>query len=812
MNAESRKADLDQLMRYMVPESTAQDRAAAQGQFATRSGTRAFLADPDASPFAEAMSDRYNRSRAAVRMIGNYMDLAHVQGDYLPLRRHGDYIVTYGDRGTTDSPYGVHFFENRYDAEKARAQFQAEGKEPGEVFSKASRQGLRRVSPAELGALEQELVRQGRTPEEAASVRDVYATMLLKRVGDRTAARMGARREGVLGASTDMRRIDNEAYQNHAAHMGAMASMVERNQTLEQMQIRRDYLHRNGGGDPVRAQDVIDQLRKRMPTDDQTRFLNGTNANRIGKGLSNFGFIYTLLRPARMPLELVGMHAMNQAMLGGKYGAGVSIRATANASRLAGFGGSLRLGLPNMLNQMRGHINKVNWESSGVVAQRMIENGANPELVNKMRQALVDANLVDTSHAQVAAEMARANSNWNKVATLQDRTLGAFAQMDNAVETMARMVFAHAAAELELAKNRDGNLDRAVEAAVEHSRVVNPNWNAYNAPWVASSQGPLGALARPLFQFRNFGLHQFGLYANLIREAYRGGTEGQRGTAIKQLAGIIAYHALVGGLAVPGVEEVAKLLLGAADWVTGRRTPHDLDRIIRTHLADLMGPMAAQVATKGVLSLAGIDPSSSVGLHNLLQFPEFRDLTASEMAKNLAYMIVPASGQNIEQVAGAVQNFIRSGNPMALKNALPRMPRDLVGAYQMGTQGITDSRGKVILPSSQLSTGDIIAKAVGLRSTAESNFQEGRSAILDYQNVEKDERTRIINQAVASGNVGSVAAAVSKFNRDYPANPIKYDTLLKAQQEARQSTLTYGIRVPPKQVQDIRQQTRYLPQ
>jgi hypothetical protein len=800
-----RAGDLDSMMRFAAPDSTPADRAAAQQQFYTRAGTQEFLANPDASPLAMTMGERYQNSRKLVDMVARFNDMNRVQGDYFPLRRFGDYMVTYGDQGTPG--YGVHMFESRYDAERARAQFAADKLEPSQVQTKAEYARRQQVPSELMSALDEELRRRGWSDQSAASVHDVFTSIFLKRATEASARRMGARK-GVLGASEDMNRVDRDAYDTHAQRMGFLASHVGREETLNRMQARADYLGRSGKpGEGITAQDYVNQMRKRMPNLDESQgFVNGA-----AKLLTNFGFISSLLRPARMPIELVGMHAMNQSLLGGRYGQAAALRATAKAQGEVGFGKSLRLGMNNMLSQMGGNLKKVNWENGALIRDRMIANGVNPELANKLYDRMVAANMIDISHASVAAEMGRPGSSWNKLASLQERTLGAMSQMDNAVETMGRMTFAKAAVDLELAKN-GGNLDAALDKAMEHARVVTPNWNAYNAPWLASQRGPLGALAKPLFQFRNFALHQFGLYANLTREAYRGGDAGERAIALKQLGGIVAYHALVGGASIPIAEEVAKGLLGAYDWITGRKQPRDFDRIIRTALADQIGPTMAMVATKGLPSLAGVDVSSSLGLNNLLMLPDFRDLSPQEMSKTVANQLFGVSGGDVASLAQGVYDLFR-GNPAGLIKMVPaRILRDMVTAEEYSRVGVKDSRGRVILPSSQISTGDVIAKAIGFNPMDISDFYAGRKAINDFMAEEKDERSQIFNRAVIDG-LGAVGKAVSEFNRNYPGNPITYDSLVKAQQEARKNAPgTYGLTVSPKQLQQVRQQTRYLPQ
>jgi hypothetical protein len=812
-----RAGDLDSMMRFAAPDSTPADRAAAQQQFYTRAGTQEFLANPDASPLAMTMGERYQNSRKLVDMVARFNDMNRVQGDYFPLRRFGDYMVTYGDQGTPG--YGVHMFESRYDAERARADL-ASGKafpaghplagiklEPSQVQTKAEYARRQQVPSELMSALDEELRRRGWSDQSAASVHDVFTSIFLKRATEASARRMGARK-GVLGASEDMNRVDRDAYDTHAQRMGFLASHVGREETLNRMQARADYLGRSGKpGEGIQAQDYVNQMRKRMPNLDESQgFVNGA-----AKLLTNFGFISSLLRPARMPIELVGMHAMNQSLLGGRYGQAAAMRATAKAQGEVGFGKSLRLGMNNMLSQMGGNLKKVNWENGALVRDRMIANGVNPEVANKLYDRMVAANLIDISHASVAAEMGRPGSSWNKLASLQERTVGAMSQMDNAVETMGRMTFAKAAVDLELAKN-GGNLDAALDAAMEHARVVTPNWNAYNAPWLASQRGPLGALAKPLFQFRNFALHQFGLYANLTREAYRGGDAGERAIALKQLGGIVAYHALVGGASIPIAEEVAKGLLGAYDWITGRKQPRDFDRIIRTALADQIGPTMAMVATKGLPSLAGVDVSSSLGLNNLLMLPDFRDLSPQEMSKTVANQLFGVSGGDVASLAQGIYDVAR-GNPAGLIKMVPaRILRDMVTAEEYSRVGVKDSRGRVILPSSQISTGDVIAKAIGFNPMDISDFYAGRKAINDFMAEEKDERSQIFNRAVIDG-LGAVGKAVSEFNRNYPGNPITYDSLVKAQQEARKNAPgTYGLTVSPKQLQQVRQQTRFLPQ
>jgi hypothetical protein len=126
-------------------------------------------------------------------------------------------------------------------------------------------------------------------------------------------------------------------------------------------------------------------------------------------------------------------------------------------------------------------------------------------------------------------------------------------------------------------------------------------------------------------------------------------------------------------------------------------------------------------------------------------------------------------------------------------------------AADLADRGVTDSRGRTILPPSRLSTGDVAAQALGFQPARVSEFREGRNAVIEAREEATAARSTALNAFVTASPTGrrDALTKVQDYNRSNPQSPITYSQLLQAlkrqQSQTKASPRTFGLQLPNRQ-------------
>jgi len=338
-----------------------------------------------------------------------------------------------------------------------------------------------------------------------------------------------------------------------------------------------------------------------------------------------------------------------------------------------------------------------------------------------------------------------------------------------------------------------------------------PNYNLANKARISTDKGVLGGMAAPLTQFKQYGIHMYSMMSNLVRASINGASKQERREATKAFAGILATHALMAG-AIGGtfLSDVLRWVGGAYDWATGAAKPHDYQNDVRAWLASAFGPELGEIVARGLPHAAGFDIHRRVGLSNLLEPPELKSFDTKGFGEALAAAMTGAAGQDATTIAGATTKILSGDIMGGLKDTVPRVIRDPIKAYNLAERGVTDSKGKTILPPSKLSAGDIAYQAAGFQPSKVSEFREGRNAILEAREEQTHARSQVMTAftTAAPSDRHSVIEQVRSYNREHPNEPITYSQLLQAQKRQAEQTKqpgTFGLRVPKKSLQEMRQ-------
>jgi hypothetical protein len=142
-----------------------------------------------------------------------------------------------------------------------------------------------------------------------------------------------------------------------------------------------------------------------------------------------------------------------------------------------------------------------------------------------------------------------------------------------------------------------------------------------------------------------------------------------------------------------------------------------------------------------------------------------------------------------------------------VKDMVPRIIRDPMKAAGISNNGVTTGAGKSILPASQVTTGDVIAQALGFQPARVSEAREAHFAILEAKTETNQAHSKLVKEWLSADpdDKADVMEDIQDFNRAHPTMPITQGTLLKArnaqikaQREANSDPQAYGLSLPKK--------------
>lgn len=798
MYAQDRAAKLSGMLKGALPESTPEQREAITKLGADPAKWEKFLDDPDNSDAAAKFGSEWKSVSGIIKNIGELHDHGFISGDYFPLRRDGDYVVSYGERDTPS--YGVEMFPTIAAAEARRDELVKQGiAKLSPVMSKRESHLRDMVNLPAIDEIASAMRRRGETDDRVNNMRDLMASVVLQHATHSAGARARIRRQGVLGASTEVEKVAARHMDETAGRIGFAEHGIERSQALQRMQDHTDSLGSDGRGKDQRvAQAVTNELQKRVPVGDDGSGL----INKLLRKASPFGFVQSLMTPSTMLTHTIEAHMNSVPLMGARHGAARASLELAKALRDTA--PVLGKGVKNVIKALPKGMNAADWNLSNVVRDRAIARGMDKGQATRLFNEWNNAGLIDHSFSRELVRIANPASNAGK---WWGRFLDLNAAGAHAVDVANKTTIGLAAYRMELAKTGDETKARAY--ATDTIRKAIPNYNYLNKPRLATAQGPLGGLAVPMSQFKIYGAHMYTMMANLVHGWTHGATPEARREARYALLGILATHGAMAGV-FGLIGDPIRWLGGAYDLVTGADKPHDYQNDGRRMLADVFGPQAGELISRGLPHALGMDIHRRIELSNALEAPDLEDFSKKGWALAAVQAVTGASGEDATTVAGGLSKLAHGDIEGGLKDMIPRIVRDPFKAYTMATDGIKDSKGKTILDPGKLSALDVGYQAVGIQPSRVTEFREARAATLEARDETKSARSALV-QAWVSAKPDDREAAhdeIRAYNHANPGAKITTEQLLQARQRAKtenapsKKTL-YGLQVPKNQARAL---------
>jgi hypothetical protein len=856
--AETRQLAFENVIRKALPDASEAEIKSMGMEVRTKAGIERMINNPDATPMAQAFGERWQNNRPVVQEIGKVMRRGYVQGDYFPLRRYGNWVVKYGEPGSPD--YGVHYFERRSQANDAVSEARARGEQVSEVLNKSAKDFDHKqfVPDSMFRDLDQTLERRGVSAEMRGEIRDVLSGLAMKAATHSEASLNRAKRNYVPGASEDQGRNLAHDLEGTGHNIGRLTWAADEARAYRDMNNQVKVLsrattratdeqkaksaaglaratERNAAGDPAYPKAEIDSLqrqhdalvkpltsgqvenaqllaeelnRRRLPVDgEDTAKMSGKGVHTLTTG----SVLYHLMRPAHLVYQTMEGTANAQSILGGAYGQAAAAGAFARALRTAGPSGVMG-GFRNVVNVARGQMRHADWNIHDTFINKEVAAGADRAHMEILKQAGLEGGQLGHSQAREIRQLANPGSFLGRIPTAM---IDLFAAGEHAVDQTMRWSTLKAGFDLEMKRN-GGNVEAAARQAVDHANFAIPNYANWNRNRWVGPQGmitnnPVGALA---MQYHTYGLQMYTMMASLVRQAAtRGGEE--RAVAIKSLAGLVGFHSLLAGASAHIIgAPLVGLVLGAWDMFHDKPGPHNYEDDLNRMATDAMGPTLGTIFSRGLVGWAGADAAQSLGLQNLMGLEGPRTFTGAGYRDAVMHMIGGAGSDFGAGVATAATDILNGHNiGKAAINLLPRMLADPAKAVYQGMYGVTDPRGKVIVPADKITPYQQALQSTGFRPYETALAQRKHSTGIEFRDEMHTARQRAMDRFTQSNGRDLTGIrsymANPEYQRSSPINTQQIREAMKTQRESQMHPELYGLKIPKRQVPTFREKTAY---
>jgi hypothetical protein len=713
-----------------------------------------------------------------------------VRGAYFPLRRFGDFVVSYKrnrDLGTfrtrkdanaaladwrAEHPgnvansktaikknaagqytvavteEGVEFFENEAEADASLAELHSKGwKTPTGVTRKENWGGKFDVGSTII--LNQAKKKFGdMTVEEAERFQSILDSAFIELLAESNVRKSELQRKNTRGASTDARRVFAERV---FAGSYALADMEMIFDQTKAMQALRDASRSSTDtGNNVKRGYIVEELALR-----ESHTVNDRTANPIADWVAQLGFLGFLAGPSYPVINATQPFLVGLPWLGARYGFKATPALMANfESMLAQVSKEIvdsRAGVKRNPHQaVQNVINALEKEGRGGTADAL--------------RAMRDMGVMDSTFIDAISEAAKAKqynpSSW---------TIFKFAaSFPKVVEVLNRSVMAATAYELEMKKS--GDKAKATEVAGEAILQTQFDYSDFNKPRYFK-----GKVTRPLLLFKMYPQGIYALLASSVKQMTNGQSLEVRKQGFNTLLGLAAAHTVVGG-ALGGIfMEPVRALLAAMEGLFGDEDDEEyfpffdkqqFDINMRQFAYDFLGDKKlAEVVMRGLPRAVGVDLSQRVGLHNLM----LMGLQDKGQGDNLVFKTVEALGG--APVAALMswdraRRYIMSGQyQRGIEAGAPKAIRDVMGTIRLANDGLQDFKGKTFARPEQFDAWDYFIKVGGFAPSEVSELYSKRYAQKNYERKMNDRRNLLIDEWIRGT---ATPADILKWNAKHP--------------------------------------------
>jgi len=759
-------------------------------------------------------------SDIAVKALKEAAELGRIKGDYFPLMRHGDYVVTWRNDlngidlmgGKEIEPGKIEFRANTDAAARALATafigdmpFHATALQRSPDTSTSSDYGY--IVTAQLGGMRMfdtrvEAERWLRT--EGAGLPSVSQVMprrdtgiasgdlstaqfnsllaavrkntdpayvdAMERIIEQAAVRLMAgnrvqkqslARRNVEGASQDFARNTAVYSQAASGYLAKIEFMPELREAMKRIYDIRDSVHDKSGA-----------LRTSLANELDARITNNVTSpsepSKFIGDLMTLSYLDKLFSPMYSVINGLQVAMVTAPYLGARYGNVRAANEIQRAYRDIGALPAISGGLGNTVKSARQWVQSSLMDMNdvlGSIRRSLANKQYGKEILEGLREAQ-ERGAIDDAGFELAASIAQGRGMWGTNLSRADRVSR---QLPLAMEIINRTVTY--AATYRLA--REAGKSDAVARAEAFDVVMNTqgDYSAANAPRFFSNP-----YLRPALQFKKYAQMMTFLLARSVYQTFGADVRPEdRKAAIKHLTNVLAMQIIAAGtLSLPGIE-IAKVsfMVAAALGLSGGWD--DQEEKLRKLAEDSFGKSWGEMVSRGIVSRAiGVDISQRVSLADMWTFGEPRRYTDEGITAYFARLAAGAPGGYALDVFTGTRMALEGEYGKAIERMLP---------IKVVADGIKAANG---YSEGKVTTGEIVANTMGLRTArqAEESRKTGQ-AVKTRQKVEENYK-RLGTKYVSARTKGELARLRVEIAEHNKVAPLRYRVFPNALDKVRE--------------------------
>jgi hypothetical protein len=574
----------------------------------------------------------------------------------------------------------------------------------------------------------------------------------------------------VAGFSQDLARVFGDS----AMQYSSLLASAEYDHKIENQikKLRADIKEQKTPKEQARYRMFVDEMENRLVQDYAAQ--NGPNMfNSINRAM----FFYFLTAPATAAAQWVSLPGVVVPFLGAEYGYG---KTTAAFIKNLNFAKTLGINETNALGEkvlsMTSMRNSDKFKNDPMFRKAYLAGAG-----RAVFETMVD--VITSSAATPARARTKGGLLKNAVLKTNEAVTGVLSAVYTSSELVTREVAYMTAFDLHYAKT--GNFNASVDAAVtavnksmgSYLDIERPTFMKYSA-------------IRSLMAFKQYAIAMTTLYMDLVAKIAT--SKGERLTAAKQLAGITAMGALLGG--VPGTMVFG--LIGSTTGVALKAALDDEEKeairaedplvnpldnfeawFRRKWLPETYGTGLGDIVENGVISeLTGADFASRLSNSNMW----FRDgkpgETPSQNILNTAAANIPPLSMAMS-VADAFGDFSEGRTLRGLAKISPAFIRGGVNAVLLNKQGVeSPTTGDTSIEPEELNMADIASQALGFVPMKVSDFRKESFAFQGARTEAGRAKTRVMgnlyrvlmDENAQPDQLDRAVAAIERHNLRYP--------------------------------------------
>ena len=651
-----------------------------------------------------------------IGILDKKMEHTKLKGDYFPVMRFGNYAVQYTD-GDIDEDTGELIPKfSKFESEEEAREFIDNN--PSIETKGVTKDILRDNSSVltgnrSLDALWKSVDKKFEKIEStediaivAGEMKDYLFQMHLMGRPEQSIAKRFLHRKGTAGYSNDIFR----SFDTYALSMSKQLPRIKlSNNIMSKLDNLKHELptdKETGGKGPI-ASDYYNAFKKQITDSVYPKQLNGA-INTITGAV----FHYYLSAPASAALQLASIPLQGAPSIAKVHGVNAARRALNSAVGLYTSSMSKKTPFGDI---KRGAEARKDTIGNLVTGAKHADEFNLPDAMDKMR---AEGLLLPSVHAQAFSGQNKPTSKSDSAFTKAKRVMEITSRPFAEAESAARQVSAAAAY---IANMRSGMTHQeAIRSAIDTTYLDLGDFGATGQSSLVKTG--FGGMVKIASQFQQYGAKLLFAFGKAGYDALKGESPEVRRQGIKFLGSLYAMHWLfAGALGLPGAGLAMSLTDFIRDIVGDKDERHSLEQDMRNAMrsSGLNNTVVKMILDGPIGTITNMNLTPRIGAGDLIPMIQESDLNETlkeDVVGDFGKTMLGAAGSTAANIMKAGEAWTAGNYEQAIEKIMPAGIRNVMTAHRYATEGKLTPKGLPIVSKEEISTWDIVARALGMET------------------------------------------------------------------------------------------------